>query len=134
MVRRTPSTTYYYVCKIADHEGTVTFEALASSDLKCRLGELKKDYIEAYKGWREDKKETEKAGDKFTDPKPKKPLYKSVKIKGKAKADALVAKYQAKWDARQAKRESEADTGDALTDDEPKKKAPAKDAKKYKKG
>ena len=127
MVRRTPSTTYYYVCKIADHEGAVTFEALASSDLKCRLGELKKDYIEAYK-------ETEKAGDKLTDPKPKKPLYKSVKIKGKAKADALVAKYQAKWDARQAKRESEADTGDALTDDEPKKKAPAKDAKKDKKG
>ena len=99
----------YYVCQLRDHDGTVTFEAVRSSKLKERLDELKKDYVSAYKAWKAAERETKKAGGEFTDPKPKKPLFRkflSKKICPKSKADSLASLYQEKWDARMRKKEA----------------------------
>ena len=96
----------YYVCGIKDSDGTVSFEAVRSSQLDERMTQLKKDYAEAYKAWRLAKKE---AGEDFDEPKPAKPALKkfSGRIKGEGKAKSMASLYQEKWEAKQAKKEQE---------------------------
>lgn len=99
----------YFVCQVKDSDGTVTFEAIKSTDVKKRIDQLKKDYAEACKAWKVAKKE---GGDSFTDPKPTTPAFRKVvdkKICPKAKADSLAALYQEKWDELKRKKEAKAD-------------------------
>ena len=86
---------------IKDHFGTVTFEALCSTELKGRMETLKEDYVAAYKAW--------KAADDKSEPKPKKPGLRILqrKIKGKeskAKAESLAARCQEKYEERLSKK------------------------------
>jgi hypothetical protein len=95
------------VCGVRDHDGSVSFEAVPCTKVKSRLKELLNDYQEAYKAWREASTEARKAGEKFEDPKPKKPGLKKLtsKIRGKDKAASVAQLYQDKYDAKRKKKE-----------------------------
>ena len=105
MGRSSPS---YYVCQVKDTDGTISFEAIRSTDIKKRMEQLKKDYAEAYKAYKIASKE---AGDCETVAKPITPAFRKVldkKICPKSKADSLAALYQEKWDERKRKKEAKA--------------------------
>jgi len=94
---------------VRDSYGSVTFEAIPSTDLKKRQKQLGDDYLEACKAYKEAKSDNSSAD------KPTKPAFRIIESKirskdSKAAAEALAAKWQEKYDAKKGKAEAK-DTG-----------------------
>jgi len=98
-----------------DTTGAVSFDAVPCGDVEKRQKALADDYAQAYKAYKEAKK------DNPSEPKPGKPAFAVLEkmVNGKAKAEALALKYREKYEAKRAAKEG-TDTGIKPTE-EPKK-------------
>jgi hypothetical protein len=104
------SSNSYYIVAIKDHEGSVSFLALKSSEYKQREKQLAEDYKEACKAWVQARKLAKANGEEFSDPKPKTPIIRKDKKRykgkeGKSEADAAAAALQQKYEEKQRARE-----------------------------
>ncbi len=119
-----------------DCDGAVSFGAFTREERKKRIEGLEADFREAAKSWLAAKKAAEANGEPFHLPKPQRPKHKFAKVKGKTKADAIVAQLRERYAAYLAKKQAEATKADELEaePDEPKdegktsKPVPAKPA------
>ena len=115
------SSNSYYVVAVKDHEGSVSFLALKSSEYKKREKQLVEDYKEACRAWVDARKFARANDEEFADPKPKAPIIRKDKKKykgksGKAEADAAAAALQDKYEEKQrAKEDKESEETEAKT-------------------
>lgn len=99
----------YYVYQLKGLDGAVTFEVVPDIGSGKWRKELRDSFEEAAKDWILGYKEARKRGEKFADPKPRKPLYRLVKsFKTEKEAQDYAHQCQEKWDKMlEAKREKE---------------------------
>jgi len=103
-----------FVAKLVDHEGGVELETLTEHQLNRRLAHLKERYLKALAEWEAAQKLAQQAGEKSDQPKPTKPDYKFVKVKGWKNAEELLAKLRRQQaEEEHKKRKEEAAKGDA---------------------
>jgi hypothetical protein len=106
------ATDYYYVCKVQDPAGAVTFQAIPITELKTRQKKLNESFIEAAKEW---KAARDASGTAATEPPPKRPrILVGQRVRGRATAENMAALLQEKWDSLRRKAE---DKGDKPTAD-----------------
>jgi hypothetical protein len=121
----------YYVTKLVDLEGTVSLDSFTEPQLNRRLAHLKEGYLKALAEWEDAQKLAQAAGQTYDEPKPAKPDYKFVKVKGWKNAQELLTKLrrqQEEEDFKKRKEEaakSDAPKGDAPKTDPPKETAAA---------
>ncbi|NQT53967.1 hypothetical protein HQ576_18075 [bacterium] len=107
-----PEKTTYYVTKIKDHTGRITYLALTETQLKATLTKLKTNYLAALEKWEAEKARAEKLGRKLDAPQPTKPLYKYSKVKGETKAKEAVLKLRRKQAEEDFKKRNDKDAKD----------------------
>lgn len=92
----------YTVVQIANTSGQVSFEVLETKNLKNKAKELKQEYAEAVKAYKEDRK---KNGKKATAPKPKRPSMKKLKgpLKSEDEANKVAGQFREKWEKAKKK-------------------------------
>ena len=93
------SSRYYSVVMVKDITGEVTFEVIPSRSVDDRIKELLNDYKRAYARYKAASRKGIQAQ------KPLKPVLKVLhrRVRGKDKADALMAKYQKLYEEKKAK-------------------------------
>jgi len=99
----------YYVYQLKGLDGNVTFEVVPDiEDFQWRK-EIRDSYEEAVKDWITGYRLARKRGEKYAEPRPRKPLYRRIKgFKTEKDAQDYADKCQEKWDKMlEAKRAKE---------------------------
>ena len=99
----------YYVYQLKGLDGSVTFEVVPDIEAADWRKEIRDSYEEAIKDWIIGYKMAKKRGEKYTEPRPRKPAYRIVKSFRKEKdAQDYADKCQERWDKMlEAKRAKE---------------------------
>jgi len=115
----------YYVYQLKGLDGSVTFEVVPDIEAADWRKEIRDSYEEAIKEWIIGYKMAKKRGEKYTEPRPRKPAYRMVKSFRKEKdAQDYADKCQERWDKMlEAKRAKEGgvDLGKLKREDQGKK-------------
>jgi hypothetical protein len=98
------ATAPYCVTAIRDSQGTLSFEAIFSGDLRTRQKKLNEEYAEACKSWAAARKRAVPNGGSYAHPAPKTPiLHVLQRVRGKSQAEKLAGDLKNKWEAKQRK-------------------------------
>ena len=99
-----------FVTKLVDYEGTVTLDVFTELQLNRRLAHLKEAYLKALAEWEDAQKLAQQAGEKLEQPKPAKPDYKFVKVRGWRNAEELLVKLRRQQAEEELKKRREETT------------------------
>jgi hypothetical protein len=108
----------YMVVQCGDEFGTVTFEVISTESYRERQKECEEEFKELARDWVAGYREAKKNGEKYTEPKPKKPYVvrckyakSSYKTEEEAQkfADKITEAYERKMEARRKKAEGQDD-------------------------
>jgi hypothetical protein len=118
----------YMVVQCGDEFGEITFEVITTEAYKDRQKECEEQFKELARDWIAGYREAKKNGEKYTEPKPKRPYVvrckyarSSYKTEEEAKkfADKITEAYERKMEARRKKAEGrDDDDEDAFGDDD----------------